>query len=267
MSVWYFRPVHWGIRFHHHSHHHHHHHHHYPYLQFYHHHHHHPHNSSPSRIMQACMDVVIPYVGEREQFGQKIGTFQVRSPPPSSPSPSISPFPSSSAPPPPHLNLHPHPHHTFQLMQGKLADMYTSLSCCRAFTYAGARAADRGEASRVDCASIILYTAEQATHMALQAIQTLGNLPSPSPSPSSFAFSHPSPPPFPSHSYIHLHLHRHPRIQVAMDTLTNTPPDDFFVMRNYMKSAQERVRFDECLLAESFLIASILLFIPLLFFP
>ena len=62
----------------------------------------------------------------------------------------------------------------FQLMQGKIADMYTSLNASRAFLYAVARACERGEDSRKDAASVILYTSEQATQMALQAIQTLG---------------------------------------------------------------------------------------------
>ena len=87
-------------------------------------------------IMQACMDVVVPYIHERTQFDKAIGDFQ--------------------------------------LMQGKIADMYTSLNASRAFLYAVARACERGEDSRKDAASVILYTSEQATQMALQAIQTLG---------------------------------------------------------------------------------------------
>ncbi|MDG1905045.1 MAG: isovaleryl-CoA dehydrogenase [Arenicella sp.] len=87
-------------------------------------------------IMQACMDVVVPYIHERTQFDKAIGEFQ--------------------------------------LMQGKIADMYTALNASRAFLYAVARACDRGEDSRKDAASVILYTSEQATQMALQAIQTLG---------------------------------------------------------------------------------------------
>jgi len=87
-------------------------------------------------IMQACMDVVVPYIHERTQFDKAIGEFQ--------------------------------------LMQGKIADMYTSLNASRAFLYAVARACERGEDSRKDAASVILYTSEQATQMALQAIQTLG---------------------------------------------------------------------------------------------
>jgi isovaleryl-CoA dehydrogenase len=90
----------------------------------------------PLGIMQACLDVVIPYVHERRQFGQPIGEFQ--------------------------------------LMQGKLADMYTSLSACRAYVYAVARACDQGRADRIDSAGAILYSAEHATQLALQAIQALG---------------------------------------------------------------------------------------------
>jgi isovaleryl-CoA dehydrogenase len=90
----------------------------------------------PLGIMRACMDVVMPYVHEREQFGQAIGTFQ--------------------------------------LMQGKLADMYTTMNACRAYTYAVAKACDRGETTRKDAAGVILYCAEKATWMALEAIQTLG---------------------------------------------------------------------------------------------
>ena len=90
----------------------------------------------PLGIMQACLDVVIPYVHERKQFGQAIGEFQ--------------------------------------LMQGKLADMYTSLSACRAYVYAVARASDQGRIERIDAAGAILYAAEHATQLALQAIQALG---------------------------------------------------------------------------------------------
>ncbi len=93
-------------------------------------------SGGPVGIMQACLDVVVPYVHERKQFGQAIGEFQ--------------------------------------LMQGKLADMYASLSASRAYLYAVARACDRGLESRKDAAAVILYTAEQATQMALQAIQALG---------------------------------------------------------------------------------------------
>jgi len=89
----------------------------------------------PLGLMQACLDLVIPYVHERRQFGQPIGEFQ--------------------------------------LMQGKLADMYTSLSACRAYVYAVARACDQGRAERIDSAGAILYAAEHATQLALQAIQAL----------------------------------------------------------------------------------------------
>lgn len=87
-------------------------------------------------LMQACMDVVVPYVHERKQFGQAIGEFQ--------------------------------------LMQGKLADMYVMLNTSRAYLYAVARACDRGETSRKDAAGAILYCAENATKMALESIQVLG---------------------------------------------------------------------------------------------
>ena len=90
----------------------------------------------PIGIMQACMDVVIPYVHERKQFGQPIGEFQ--------------------------------------LMQGKLADMYTTMNASRAYVYAVAKACDRGETARKDAAGAILYAAEKATWMALEAIQCLG---------------------------------------------------------------------------------------------
>ena len=93
-------------------------------------------SGGPIGIMQACMDIVVPYVHERKQFGQAIGEFQ--------------------------------------LMQGKLADMYTILNASRAYLYAVARACDRGQESRKDAAAVILYTAENATQMALQAIQSLG---------------------------------------------------------------------------------------------
>ena len=93
-------------------------------------------SGGPVGIMQACMDIVVPYVHERTQFGQAIGEFQ--------------------------------------LMQGKLADMYSVLNASRAYLYAVARACDRGAESRKDAAAVILYTAEQATQSALQAIQTLG---------------------------------------------------------------------------------------------
>ena len=92
--------------------------------------------AGPVGIMQACMDVVMPYIHERKQFGQAIGEFQ--------------------------------------LMQGKIADMYVALSSSRAYLYAVARACDNNQESRKDAAGVILYTAEQATQMALQAIQALG---------------------------------------------------------------------------------------------
>ena len=90
----------------------------------------------PLGIMQSCLDAVVPYVHQREQFGQPIGEFQ--------------------------------------LIQAKLADMYTSLSACQSYTYAVARAADRGLISRKDAAGCLLFSAERATQMSLQAIQTLG---------------------------------------------------------------------------------------------
>lgn len=90
----------------------------------------------PVGIMQACLDLVVPYVHDRNQFGKAIGEFQ--------------------------------------LMQGKLADMYAVLSAGRSYLYAVARACDKGLESRKDSAAVILYTSEQATQCALQAIQTLG---------------------------------------------------------------------------------------------
>jgi isovaleryl-CoA dehydrogenase len=90
----------------------------------------------PLGIMQACLDTVIPYIHERKQFGQPIGEFQ--------------------------------------LMQGKLADMYTTLNACKAYVYAVGAACDRGEATRKDAAGAILYASEKATWMALEAIQCLG---------------------------------------------------------------------------------------------
>ncbi len=92
----------------------------------------------PLGIMQACLDVVIPYVHERKQFGQPIGAFQ--------------------------------------LMQGKIADMYVGLNAARSYVYAVAQACDRGETARKDAAGAILYAAEKATWMALQAIQCLGGM-------------------------------------------------------------------------------------------
>ena len=92
--------------------------------------------AGPTGIMMACMDVVVPYVHQREQFGKPIGTFQ--------------------------------------LMQGKLADMYSTMNACRSYVYTFARACDRGEVSRKDAAGVILNAAEKATWMALETIQTLG---------------------------------------------------------------------------------------------
>jgi isovaleryl-CoA dehydrogenase len=92
--------------------------------------------AGPLGIMAACMDVVLPYVHERKQFGQSIGEFQ--------------------------------------LMQGKVADMYSTMMACKAYVYAVAQACDRGETSRKDAAGAILYAAEKATWMAGEAIQALG---------------------------------------------------------------------------------------------
>lgn len=93
-------------------------------------------SGGPVGIMQACLDVVVPYVHDRKQFGQSIGEFQ--------------------------------------LIQGKVADMYTLTAASRSFLYAVGRALDRGEDSRKDAAAVILYTAEMATKCALDAIQLLG---------------------------------------------------------------------------------------------
>ena len=92
--------------------------------------------AGPCGIMQACLDVVVPYVHERKQFGQAIGEFQ--------------------------------------LVQGKLADMYTTMNACKAYVYAVAKACDRGQTTRKDSAGAILYAAEKATLVALDAIQLLG---------------------------------------------------------------------------------------------
>jgi isovaleryl-CoA dehydrogenase len=92
--------------------------------------------AGPLGIMQACMDVVVPYVHERRQFGQAIGEFQI--------------------------------------MQAKLADMYTTMNAAKAYVYAVAKACDRGQTTRKDAAGAILYAAERATWMALEAIQCLG---------------------------------------------------------------------------------------------
>src|SRR5678815_2203711 len=94
--------------------------------------------AGPLGIMAACLDVVLPYVHERKQFGQPIGEFQ--------------------------------------LMQGKLADMYTTFSACRAYVYAVGQALDRNETTRKDAAGAILYAAEKATWMAGEAIQALGGM-------------------------------------------------------------------------------------------
>ena len=94
--------------------------------------------AGPTGIMQACMDIVMPYVHERKQFGQAIGEFQ--------------------------------------LMQGKLADMYTTMNATKAYVYAVAKACDAGRTSRKDAAGAILYAAEKATWMTLEAIQTLGGM-------------------------------------------------------------------------------------------
>jgi isovaleryl-CoA dehydrogenase len=92
--------------------------------------------AGPLGIMQACMDVVLPYLHTRRQFGRAIGEFQ--------------------------------------LMQGKIADMYTTMNAAKAYVYAVARACDRGQTTRKDAAGAILYAAERATWMALEAIQALG---------------------------------------------------------------------------------------------
>jgi len=92
--------------------------------------------AGPLGIMQACLDVVIPYIHDRKQFGQPIGEFQ--------------------------------------LIQAKVADMYTAFNACRAYVYAVARACDRGQTTRKDAAGAILYAAEKATQIALDAVQILG---------------------------------------------------------------------------------------------
>jgi isovaleryl-CoA dehydrogenase len=93
-------------------------------------------SAGPLGIMQACMDVVVPYVHDRKQFGTPIGEFQ--------------------------------------LMQGKLADMYVTMNASKSYVYAVAKACDRGEVTRKDAAGAILYASEKATWMALEAIQCLG---------------------------------------------------------------------------------------------
>uniref|UniRef100_A0A804PR40 Isovaleryl-CoA dehydrogenase mitochondrial n=1 Tax=Zea mays TaxID=4577 RepID=A0A804PR40_MAIZE len=92
--------------------------------------------AGPIGLMQACLDVVLPYVRQREQFGRPIGEFQ--------------------------------------FIQGKMADMYTSLQSSRSFVYSVARDCDNGKVDRKDCAGVILFAAENATQVALQAIQCLG---------------------------------------------------------------------------------------------
>ena len=92
--------------------------------------------AGPLGIMAAAMDVVVPYIHERKQFGRSIGEFQI--------------------------------------MQGKIADMYTTMNACRSYVYEVAKACDRGETSRKDAAGCILYSAEKATQIALEAIQALG---------------------------------------------------------------------------------------------
>jgi isovaleryl-CoA dehydrogenase len=92
--------------------------------------------AGPIGIMQACMDVVIPYIHERKQFGKAIGEFQ--------------------------------------LVQGKVADMYTRMNAARAYVYAVAQACDAGKTTRKDAAGAILFAAEAATQSALDAIQILG---------------------------------------------------------------------------------------------
>ena len=92
--------------------------------------------AGPLGIMQACLDVVMPYIHDRKQFGKSIGEFQ--------------------------------------LVQGKVADMYVGMNACKAYVYAVAKACDRGETTREDAAGAILYAAEKATKLALDAIQLLG---------------------------------------------------------------------------------------------
>ena len=93
-------------------------------------------SGGPLGLMQACLDIVLPYVHDREQFGEPIGTFQ--------------------------------------MIQAKLADLYTELNASRAYVYAVAQACDAGQTTRKDAAGAILYSAERATQMALHAIQILG---------------------------------------------------------------------------------------------
>ena len=93
-------------------------------------------SGGPVGLMQACLDQIIPYIHERKQFGQSIGEFQ--------------------------------------LIQGKVADLYTTLNASRAYLYAVAQSCDRGETTRKDAAGVILYCAEAATRCALESIQILG---------------------------------------------------------------------------------------------
>ncbi|KAF9914849.1 hypothetical protein BGZ65_001022, partial [Modicella reniformis] len=93
-------------------------------------------SGGPLGLMQSALDITLDYVHQRKQFNQSIGGFQ--------------------------------------LVQGKIADMYTKLSACRSYVYATARASDKGHASNRDCAGVILYSAERATEVALDAIQCLG---------------------------------------------------------------------------------------------
>jgi len=93
-------------------------------------------SGGPVGIMQSCMDIVLPYIHDRKQFGQSIGEFQ--------------------------------------LIRGKVADMYAELNASRAYLYSVAKACDRGEATRKDAAAVILYTSERATQHSLEAIQILG---------------------------------------------------------------------------------------------
>jgi isovaleryl-CoA dehydrogenase len=92
--------------------------------------------AGPLGVMQACLDVVIPYIHDRRQFGQAIGEFQ--------------------------------------LIQGKIADMYTTMNACKSYVYAVAKACDRGQTTRKDAAGAILYAAEKATAISLDALQILG---------------------------------------------------------------------------------------------
>ena len=96
-------------------------------------------SGGPIGIMSACWDIVLPYIAERNQFGKPIGTFQI--------------------------------------MQGKIADMYTTMNACKSYCYMVAKACDKGKITRVDAAGVLLYSAEKAVWMALEAIQCLQSLP------------------------------------------------------------------------------------------